>query len=113
MKFKALIKHADGGQFWENFDEDLPNLEEATKWIKKIVDNFNGGLRPGESCREFVSIELVKETKVKPMVFENPMTYKHYKCPNCIGSFRSSAKRPTCTHCGFRGKMGDMDKFEV
>ena len=67
MKFKAqykMIKPKPGGikgAWWEEYDrENITNLKEAKEWAKAAVEYFNKTLRPDESPRKLLKVEMCK-----------------------------------------------------
>ncbi len=99
MRFRMMIRYANGsGKPW-NEDEDrpqIPDLGHAETWAKSTVAMFNKTLRPGELARELVSVEELPD---------EPVAHGWQKT-NLVTVQRGSSMYDTyrCTQCGITGK---------
>lgn len=95
MKFILTVKNKSQGEPWEEH-HNRPNIEtidKAENWGKYIVEFYNGGLRPGEVEREFVSVIEGGDAKVPS-----------HLCRECDAS---GLLKPECPECGGDGWVYD------
>lgn len=57
MKFKILVKDKND-EWWEEYDINL-NEDEVQRQAERIVESFNASLRPGESPRKLLKVEIL------------------------------------------------------
>lgn len=59
MKIVFIVAHVDGTDEWQETYEDNGKFgrDTPTEIIKRVMDNFNATLRPGEKGRRLVRIE--------------------------------------------------------
>lgn len=84
MKFKLKVSSESGGEWWEDYDKDIPDPE---AWAKETVDRFNATLRPREKPRTLLAVEVIDRDNAK---------------------FHKWVKRTDGMSVGFRGVMVDL-----
>ena len=99
MKFKIQVKQignsSRSSSWWEEYEKDT---DDPHKWAKETLESFNASLRPGESARELLNVEIVegnndalhnwdKDVKAMSAEFRGRMYDGMY-----------------CTKCGITGK---------
>ena len=63
MKIKTKVKQVETGYIM-NEEHNINNGEDMNAFAKNLIDNFNNTLRPNESPRELLSVELVEQLTV-------------------------------------------------
>ncbi len=61
MKFKIKVKSINtGNEWWEEYDK---NVTDPRQWAENTMAKFNRTLRPGESSRELLEVEVLREAQ--------------------------------------------------
>ncbi len=99
MRFRMVVRYANGsGKPW-NEDEDRPQIRDlahAETWAKSTVAMFNRTLRPNELARTLVRVEaLSAESAAHDWQKTNLVTVQHGR--SLYDTYR-------CTECGITGK---------
>lgn len=61
MKFKILVKNKNE-EWWEDYNI---NTDDPEKLSSGMVNSFNDSLRPGESPRKLLKVEIISEKNIK------------------------------------------------
>jgi hypothetical protein len=96
MKFKIIVKNADGGETWEEkYDE---NVQDAHAYSVRIIEQWNASLRPHEKARILVDVVLLDDSNAKH--------HKWFKRTDGMSvQFRGQAvDMMECAACGITGK---------
>ena len=56
MKFKIKVSSESGGEWWEEYDKDVPDPE---VWARETVEKFNATLRRNEKPRTLLVVEVI------------------------------------------------------
>ena len=92
-----LIKQIGTKQtFWETYDKDIQDPEE---WAKSTIEYFNGTLRPGESKRKLLKVEMI----------DTHSSDKQHKWIKSVTGMSASFRGRVvdlmfCDRCGITGK---------
>ena len=63
MKFKLQWKDVGGTRaFWETHEEDTTDPQ---KWSEGIIEWYNSTLRPHETARELLAVEILDQISIK------------------------------------------------
>jgi len=88
MKFRIQVE-SSSSVWWEEYDKPISDPQ---KWASEIVEYFNHTLRPGESPRKLLRVEVLDQASQKEhsWVKQNAMTvvkggmmYDVLKCSVC------------------------------
>lgn len=95
MKFKIKVKTANGQEWWEDYNKDIIDPQ---KWAEETIKNFNSALRPCESYRTLLAVEIIDKN--------NDEHHKWIKCTNgmSINFHGSLVDLMYCERCGITGK---------
>lgn len=115
MKFRIQVERVDGSteSHWETYDEDT---KDAQKWAEELIAWFNGTVRPGESKRRLLAVEVVDSYSIKDhtwsktnlVTLQSPQGfYDSVKCSRCGVVARRYGMRRIVRQNPFRAK-----KFE-
>ena len=97
MKFRIKVKRLDDGhEWWESYEEDTPDPQ---KWAEEIVAWFNSALKPNESGRKLLCVEVVGDCKnVELLAWEKDIKgMSVYFRGSCVDIMY-------CKRCGITGK---------
>lgn len=92
MKINMKVKMVNSGYIMDE-EYDLKAGTNAENHAQDMIDRFNAGLRPGESPRELISVEIIEEIsdeiehnweKQNLVTLKNNVGYHDkYKCSSC------------------------------
>lgn len=101
MKFKIKIKNKNSGnEWWEEYDKNIPGNtpKEAEKWASGVLKRFNETLRPNESPRELMKIEILEPNDEKPHEWTKRTGGMSVGFRGCVVDLMF------CKKCGITGK---------
>lgn len=104
MKFKLFVKDSKGSEWQETYDKDV---EDAEKYCRMIINDFNDTLRKGELKRTFLKVEIVEKA--------NDKFHKWNKYTSGMSvSFRGNVvDMMYCEKCGITGKRYGLEDHIV
>lgn len=101
MKFEVIVRHKGGIETWaEPYDRpNLQTFDDACRWARKMIEQFNFTLRPNERERELVE---VKESQQKKGMMSSHAWQKTSLTTQIVHGQMFDAMR--CSVCGITGK---------
>lgn len=98
MKIKIHVKQVNTGAVWAE-EYDIKNNESPEKYARNLLEKFNNTLRPNESPRELVGVEVLEE--------DSDVVIKHdWEKQNAVTIMRGNRLYDAykCNICGVTGK---------
>lgn len=107
MKVKMHVKQVNTGAVWAE-EYDIKNNENPGEYARKLVEKFNNTLRPNESPRELVGVEVLEE--------DSDVVIKHgWEKQNAVTIMRGNRSYDAykCSICGVTGKRYGLSAVMV
>lgn len=107
MKIKMQVKSVNTGAVWGE-EYDIKDNESPVRYAQKLVEGFNNTLRPNESPRELVGVEVLEE--------DSDLVIKHdWQKQNMITVAKGSRFYDVykCGICGVTGKRYGLSAVVV
>lgn len=98
MKIKMTVKMINTGNIFDE-EYDIENTNIPQEYVNQLISNFNRTLRPMESPRELVNVEIIEN--------ESEVIYKHAFVKQnlyTISSNNGTYDIVKCERCGVTGK---------
>jgi hypothetical protein len=103
MKFKIHVK-SKNSDWWEQYNEIT---DDCRKWAESIIERFNSTLKPFESPRELLGVEVISSGNENSHKWEKLIT-------GMSVFFRGSiVDLMRCTKCGITGKRRGLSSAIV
>ena len=102
MKFKIIVGRRQEDQFWEETYEK--NVEDPQVWAEQAINRFNSNLRPGETERVLLSVEVVDNHSVKNH------TWNKVNLVTITGKLGTCYDALKCSKCGITAKRFGIDR---
>ena len=100
MKIEMEVKQVISGYtFKEQYD--IENGLDPKEWAKRLIDNFNMTLRPGESSRELLSVKVIDE---EPLPIEDSEHYWEKQNLVTIMGRSGPYDKMKCIRCGITAR---------
>jgi len=99
MRFTLQV--TDGGKEWSE-EYDLSDVNDAQKWAKKTVKEFNETLQPGERARKILVVQVIDADTTPDHKWEKTNLYTLRTAGIPYDAYK-------CLRCGITGKRFTLD----